>query len=576
MSYESLELNPGTGGQEVEVDRIGGVDTQIVKVAFGAEGTSTKVSTSDPLPVTVSGVATASKQDTGNTSLASILTKLSADPATNTTLASILAKIIAAPATEAKQDTGNTSLGTIAGKDFATQTTLASILAKIIASPATEATLASLLTELQAKADLTETQPVSAVALPLPSNASIETGGNLAAIAAKDFATQTTLASVLAKLIVAPATEAKQDTGNTSLASILAKIIAAPSTEAKQDTQITAEQSINTNQGAIADAAATAGSTGSVSAKLRLMTSQLASIQAAVEIIDNFISGSKGLVTEDNSAAIKTSVELIDNAISGAGFNITQQGGVAVSLNTGVRDTGTQRVTIATNDLVPVSDNSGSLTVDAPLATPVNVQIGNATLAAGVIDETGSGAVDALAVGGGTAHDAVDSGNPQKMGAKAVSHGSNPAAVAAADRTNLYANVAGIPFYLGGHPNIISAEYYTTGAQTDDNILPTIAGGTIYVITGITVIASAANTVQVSVRIGFGASTVPAQGASGADAVAKVILSHPNIPAGSGFVKGNSGGIVGIGGDGEELRITCSAPTTGSLIVQVDYFTIPS
>lgn len=35
----------------------------------------------------------------------------------------------------------------------------------------------------------------------------------------------------------------------------------------------------------------------------------------ALQLIDNFISGSRGLVTEDNSAAIKTSVELIDDAI---------------------------------------------------------------------------------------------------------------------------------------------------------------------------------------------------------------------------------------------------------------------
>lgn len=47
-------------------------------------------------------------------------------------------------------------------------------------------------------------------------------------------------------------------------------------------------------------------------------------IQVAVETIDNFISGSRGLVTEDNSAtiltacqAIQTAVEIIDNAISG-------------------------------------------------------------------------------------------------------------------------------------------------------------------------------------------------------------------------------------------------------------------
>ncbi len=48
------------------------------------------------------------------------------------------------------------------------------------------------------------------------------------------------------------------------------------------------------------------------------------------------------------------------------------------------------------------------------------------------------------------------------------------------------------------------------------------------------------------------------------------------VRGGGGRVGGGGGGIVGIGGDGEELRITCSAPTTGSLIVQVDYYTISS
>lgn len=57
-------------------------------------------------------------------------------------------------ATSAKQDTGNTSLATIAGKDFATQTTLA-----------------ALLTELQLKADLTDTQPVSVQSSALPTGA---------------------------------------------------------------------------------------------------------------------------------------------------------------------------------------------------------------------------------------------------------------------------------------------------------------------------------------------------------------------------------------------------------------------
>lgn len=93
-----------------------------------------------------------------------------------------------------------------------------------------------------------------------------------------------------------------------------------------------------------------------------------------------------------------------------------------------------QRVTIANDStgVLSVDDNGASLTVDAPVGTPVNVQIGNATLSAGVIDETGASAVDALAVGGGTAHDAVDSGNPIKIGG--IARQANPTAVAALDR----------------------------------------------------------------------------------------------------------------------------------------------
>lgn len=44
--------------------------------------------------------------------------------------------------------------------------------------------------------------------------------------------------------------------------------------------------------------------------------------------------------------------------------NLSQLGGTAISMNSGTRDAGTQRVTIATNDAVPITDNSGSITVD--------------------------------------------------------------------------------------------------------------------------------------------------------------------------------------------------------------------
>lgn len=163
-------------------------------------------------------------------------------------------------------------------------------------------------------------------------------------------------------------------------------------------------------------------------------------------------------------------------------------------------------------------------------------------------------------------------------GGYAVAHGSNPDAADAGDAGAMLMNRHRIPFMLGGHPNLQSAEYITTAAQTSggDNVLPLISAGTKYVITGVTVTASAANTVNTSVRLGFGTAGVPTQGASAADAVTKVILSHPGIAPGSGVSKGHAGGIVGIGGDGEELYIVCSVPTGGSVVVQVDYYTIES
>lgn len=98
---------------------------------------------SNRFPVTTDGLTQAQLNSAG---LSSQLTS-----------AAILAKLIAAPATEAKQDTGNTSLATIAAKDFATQATLASVLAKIIAAPSTEAkqdtgntTLVQILAAIQA------------------------------------------------------------------------------------------------------------------------------------------------------------------------------------------------------------------------------------------------------------------------------------------------------------------------------------------------------------------------------------------------------------------------------------------
>jgi hypothetical protein len=169
-------------------------------------------------------------------------------------------------------------------------------------------------------------------------------------------------------------------------------------------------------------------------------------------------------------------------------------------------------------------------------------------------------------------HDAIDAGEPVKIGAKAVVLLADPTAVASNDRTDLYAMRNGIQFTLGGHPNPIHRQFNITdadGAQTDLNILNAVVAATdVCVVTALTVACANSNTVDVQCRIGFGAANTP-----GNDAL-KVILSHPGIAKGSGLVLGNGGGIVGMGAAGDELRMTCGDPVTGSIDVCVTYFIV--
>lgn len=172
------------------------------------------------------------------------------------------------------------------------------------------------------------------------------------------------------------------------------------------------------------------------------------------------------------------------------------------------------------------------------------------------------------------AHDAVDSGAPYKMGMRAIAHGTNPTAVAAADRTDWLASRAGIPWVIGGHPNVITRSATIDdgdGAQTDASLL-TVAGGLKIVVTAISAIASASNSGAVAVRIGFAAATLTAASEAGAAG----ILLEGKFAAGGGNQKGNGSGIIGIGADGEDLRITCDDPVGGSLFVTFSYYTIES
>lgn len=181
------------------------------------------------------------------------------------------------------------------------------------------------------------------------------------------------------------------------------------------------------------------------------------------------------------------------------------------------------------------------------------------------------GDIDVLTMPGtsGTViHDDPDSGSPVKIGHKAIAHGTNPTAVAANDRTDWYANRHGIPWVMGGHPNINTIRLQFTAAQTNVAVI-TVSTGSKIVVTGLTFTLDNASTVFPSVLIGFGTSTTPT--------TSSVVAAHGGVPAGGGFSRGDGSGIIGVGADDQDLRITTVGAATGNgCELVVTYFTIES
>lgn len=182
-------------------------------------------------------------------------------------------------------------------------------------------------------------------------------------------------------------------------------------------------------------------------------------------------------------------------------------------------------------------------------------------------------AESAAAIAGDTAHDSPDAGSPVKIGGVAVSGSATPTAVAAADRVRFIANQHGIQYTIGGHPNLITREYdFGTSAQTDVNLAAaTVASDERIYVTRFEATCSNANSVNVTIRAGFGTANVPTASATG---VSGMICSHDAAPPGGGIVAGNGSGVIAVGGAGEEPRITTTAATGGGLTVTISYYLI--
>ena len=167
--------------------------------------------------------------------------------------------------------------------------------------------------------------------------------------------------------------------------------------------------------------------------------------------------------------------------------------------------------------------------------------------------------------GGNVAHDAADSGNPVKIGMRAVDWAATPTAVAAGDRSDVLCSRGGMLFQIGGHPNVQTIRLQFTAAQTNVAVI-TVGSGTRIIVTSFQFTLDNASTVFPQVRLGFGTANTPT--------TTGVIGAHGGVPAGGGFGRGDGSGVIGIGGDDEDLRITTVGAATGNgCELVVTYFT---
>ena len=223
------------------------------------------------------------------------------------------------------------------------------------------------------------------------------------------------------------------------------------------------------------------------------------------ETDDAVFTGGSTAVTPMGAIFDATPPSITDGSVGAPRMNSTrlmlqdlfQIAGTATSVNAGNVDAGTQRVVLATDQaVVSVDDNAGSLTVDAPTGTPVNVQIGDGTDQALV---TGSGELNVIAtaqagvdigdvtinnaagatavfVQGQAAHDAAVAGNPVVIAGR--SNANEPTAVSA-DNEAVFAwmDRFGRQVTVAGHPSPEQPNSTNVTASGNTELIATPGGG---------------------------------------------------------------------------------------------------
>lgn len=330
----------------------------------------------------------------------------------------------------------------------------------------------------------------------------------LDSIAAKDFATQTTLAAIDAdtsNISTKIDTLAGAVSGTEMQVDVLTMPTVAVTGTFYQATQPVSAASLPLPSGAATAAKQPAlGTAGTPSSDV--ITVQGAASMTALVVDGSAVTQPVSLAsvpshavtnagTFATQATLQTGSNVIGALTANQSVNVAQINGVATTMGNGAAGTGVQRVTIA-------SDSTGQIKLAAGTAA-----IGKLTANSGV----DIGDVDVTSLTGSTvAHDAADSGNPHKMGARAVS--AEIAAVANNDRTDLLATLTGklINQPYANPENFVSGAITTamTGTTSTSLVAAPAAGLRNYITTIIVSNAHATVGTDVIIQDGSGGTTL--------------------------------------------------------------------
>ena len=319
--------------------------------------------------------------------------------------------------------------------------------------------------------------------------------GSLTSIDAKITACNTGAVVVSSSALpTGAATAARQDTGNTSLSSIDGKLPALGQALAAASVPVVLTAAQVSTLTPLSTVAATQSGTWNVTN------------------ISGTVSLPTGAATSANQSTANTSLASIDGKLPALGQALAAAS-VPVVLTAAQLSTLTPVSTVTANQggtwtvgLSAGTNGIGKLTSNSGVTIGAVELAASQTLAT-VTTVTTCSTVTTL-TGGGVAHDGADSGNPIKVGAKAVTSQSGQTAVASGDRTDLITDLDGsIPVKMACHADNVSGVATATNT-TDTSVVAAQGASTYFYCTGVSVVNTGSSTTLITLKDGSGGSAL--------------------------------------------------------------------